>query len=170
VRTACDNELRDHNFQASLPREERSKGLQGICFPYVDLELKAEAAWGIKPDTMFTMSDGSHPKYLSRVGDKARAYFPHTTTLDMLSDPKVNVVITEGEDAMLWTAEPSTDTPSDVTEEDSRCVKQGSHGPFQGQGDRGHGRDKADGAVRKAEAVCTEGTDQEGWKSLQCLR
>ncbi|MBN2321958.1 MAG: hypothetical protein JXR49_22975 [Acidobacteria bacterium] len=37
VRTACDNELRDLNFQASLPREERSKGLQGICFPYVDL-------------------------------------------------------------------------------------------------------------------------------------
>jgi hypothetical protein len=96
VRTAADNELRELYFQASLPREERSKGMQGICFPYVDLELKAEAAWRIKPDTTFTMSDGSHPKYLSRVGDKVRAYFPHTTTLQRLSDPKVNIVITEG--------------------------------------------------------------------------
>ena len=76
VRTAADNELRELNFQASLPHEERSKGLQGICFPYVDLELKAEAAWRIKPDTTFTLSDGSHPKYLSRVGDKARALLP----------------------------------------------------------------------------------------------
>jgi hypothetical protein len=50
VRTAADNELRELNFQASLPHGERSKGLQGICFPYVDLELKAEAAWRIKPD------------------------------------------------------------------------------------------------------------------------
>ena len=48
VRTAADNELRDLNFQASLPVEERRKGLQGICFPYVDLELNAEAAWRIK--------------------------------------------------------------------------------------------------------------------------
>ena len=105
VRTAADNELRELNFQASLPHEERSKGLQGTCFPYVDLKLKAEAAWRIKPDTAFTMSDGSHPKYLSRVGDKVRAYFPHTTTLEMLSDPKANVVITEGEYKALAIAE-----------------------------------------------------------------
>ncbi|MBN2321959.1 MAG: DUF3854 domain-containing protein, partial [Acidobacteria bacterium] len=51
------------------------------------------------------MSDGSHPKYLSRIGDKVRAYFPHTTTLNMLSDPKVNVVITEGEYKTLAIAE-----------------------------------------------------------------
>lgn len=76
IRTAADNELSELNFQASLPCEERSKGLQGICFPYVDLELNAEAAWRIKPDTTFTMSDGSHPKYLSRIGDKLRAFFP----------------------------------------------------------------------------------------------
>jgi len=105
VRTAADNELRELNFQASLPHEERSKGLQGICFTYVDLELKAEASWRVKPDTAFTMSDGSHPKYLSRVGDKVRAYFPHTTTLEMLSDPKVNTVITEGEYKALAIAE-----------------------------------------------------------------
>lgn len=105
VRSAADNELRDLNFQASLPHEERKKGLQGICFPYVDLELNAEAAWRIKPDTTFTLSDGSHPKYLSRVGDKVRAYFPHTTTLEMLSDPKVNIVITEGEYKALSIAE-----------------------------------------------------------------
>src|SRR5512136_3151864 len=105
IRTAADNELRELNFQASLPHEERSKGLQGICFPYVDLELKSEASWRIKPDTAFTLSDGSHPKYLSRVGDKVRAYFPHTTTLEMLSDPKVNAVITEGEYKALSIAE-----------------------------------------------------------------
>jgi hypothetical protein len=105
VRTAADNELRDLNFQASLPHDERSKGLQGICFPYVDLELNAEASWRIKPDTTFTMSDGSHPKYLSRIGDKVRAYFPHTTTLELLADPKVNVVITEGEYKALAIAE-----------------------------------------------------------------
>jgi hypothetical protein len=33
VRSAADNELRDLNFQASLPCDERKKGLQGICFP-----------------------------------------------------------------------------------------------------------------------------------------
>jgi hypothetical protein len=49
VRSAYDNELRDLNFQASLPHEVRKKGLQGICFPYIDLELMAEAAWRIKP-------------------------------------------------------------------------------------------------------------------------
>lgn len=95
VRTAADNELRELNFQVSLPHEERSKGLQGICFPYVDLELNAEASWRIKPDTTFTLSDGSPPKYLSQVGDKVRAYFPHRTTFEFPSDPKVNAVITE---------------------------------------------------------------------------
>jgi hypothetical protein len=105
VRSACDNELRDLNFQASLPREERTKGLQGICFPYVDLELNAEAAWRIKPDSTFTLSDGSHPKYLSRIGDKPRAYYPHTTTIELLADAKANVVITEGEYKALSIAE-----------------------------------------------------------------
>jgi hypothetical protein len=105
IRTAADNELRELNFQTSLPCEERSKGLQGICFPYVDPELNAEAAWRIKPNTAFTMSDGSYPKYLSRLGDKPRAFFPHTTTLEMLSDPKINVVITEGEYKTLAIAE-----------------------------------------------------------------
>ncbi len=51
------------------------------------------------------MSDGLHPKYLSGIGDKVRAYFPHTTTLEMLLDPKVNVVITEGEYKSLSIAE-----------------------------------------------------------------
>jgi hypothetical protein len=55
--------------------------------------------------TVFTMSDGSHPKYLSRVGDKPRAFFPPATTLEMLSDPKINVVITEGEYKTLAIAE-----------------------------------------------------------------
>ena len=51
------------------------------------------------------MSDGSHPKYLSRIGDKPRAYYPHTTTLELLSDAKANVVITEGEYKALSIAE-----------------------------------------------------------------
>jgi hypothetical protein len=119
VRTAADNELRELNFQASLPHEERSKGLQGICFPYVDLELNAEAAWRIKPDTTFTMSDGSHPKYLSRLGDKPRAFFPHTTMLEMLPDPKINVVITEGEYKTLAIAEiPDNDNGEKVGADD----------------------------------------------------
>jgi len=104
VRAAADNELRELNFQASLPHEERSRGLQ-VCFPHVNRELKAEASWRIKPDATFRLSDGSHPKYLSRVGDKGRAYFPHTTTLEMLSDPKVNAVITEGKYKALAIAE-----------------------------------------------------------------
>jgi len=58
-----------------------------------------------EPDAAFTLSDGSRPKYLSRVGDKARAYFPHTTTRELLADPKVNVVITEGEYKALAIAE-----------------------------------------------------------------
>jgi hypothetical protein len=104
-RTAADNELRDLNFQASLPIDERKKGLQGICFPYRDIECNAEAAWRIKPDVQFNLSDGSHPKYLSRIGDKVRAYFPHTTTKELISDPKVNMVITEGEYKTLAIAE-----------------------------------------------------------------
>jgi hypothetical protein len=72
VRSAADNELRELNFQASIPVGERRKGLQGICFAYVDLELNAEASWRIKPDTPFLMGDGSTAKYLSRIGDKVR--------------------------------------------------------------------------------------------------
>ena len=60
VRTAADNELRELNFQASLPHDERSKGLQGSCFPYVDLELKVEASWRIKPDAVSAGLKGSH--------------------------------------------------------------------------------------------------------------
>jgi len=51
------------------------------------------------------MSDGSHPKYLSRVGDMVRAYFPHTTMIELLADPKVIVAITEGEYKALSIAE-----------------------------------------------------------------
>jgi len=105
VRTAADNELRALNFQASLPHAERSKGLQGICFPYADLELRAEAAWRVKPDTPFLMGDGKPAKYLSRLGDKVKAFFPHTTTLEMLKDPKINVILTEGEFKTLAIAE-----------------------------------------------------------------
>lgn len=105
VRTAADNELRELNFQASLPTDERSKGLQGICFAYVDLQTNAEASWRLKPDTPFIMGDGSPAKYLSRLGDKVRPYFPHTTTLEMLSDSKVNIVLTEGEFKTLSIAE-----------------------------------------------------------------
>jgi hypothetical protein len=75
VRIAADNEPCDLNFQALLPHEERSKSLQRICFLYVDLGLKAEALWRIKPDTAFALLDGSHLIYLSCVGDKVRAYF-----------------------------------------------------------------------------------------------
>jgi len=52
---AADNELRELNFQVSLPHEERSKGLQGICFPYVDLELRAEALQKSEPKRKFVV-------------------------------------------------------------------------------------------------------------------
>jgi hypothetical protein len=55
VRMAADNELRELNFQVSLPHEERSKGLQGICFPYVDLELRAEALQKSEPKRKFVV-------------------------------------------------------------------------------------------------------------------
>ena len=42
---------------------------------------------------------------LTRIGDKVRALFPHTTTLELLADPKANVVITEGEYKTLVIAE-----------------------------------------------------------------
>jgi hypothetical protein len=42
VRSAYDNELRDLNFQASLPHEVRKKGLQGVNLPSIvaDIGLK----------------------------------------------------------------------------------------------------------------------------------
>ena len=94
-------QLRDSGCEAQRAEEGPSRDL----LPYIDLELNAEAAWRIKPATTFTLSEGSHPKYLSRVGDIPIAYLPHTTTLEMLSDPKVNLVITEGEFKTLSIAE-----------------------------------------------------------------
>jgi hypothetical protein len=105
VRSAADNELRVLNFQASLPISERSKGLQGLCFPYVDLDTNAEAAWRIKPDTKLVLGDGSSPKYLSRIGDKPRPYYPHNTKLEFKANVKINVIITEGEYKSLSVAE-----------------------------------------------------------------
>jgi len=105
VRTAADNELRELNFQASLPLDERRKGLQGICFAYRDPQTNEEVSWRIKPDTPFVMGDGKPAKYLSRMGDKPRAYLPHTVTADMLADAKVNAIITEGEFKALAIAE-----------------------------------------------------------------
>jgi hypothetical protein len=105
VRTAADNELRELNFQASLPVDERKKGLFGIVFPYRDLETGQECAWRLRPDVPFIMGDGGKAKYLSRLGDKVRAYFPHTTTSQQAANPKVNVIITEGEFKALAIAE-----------------------------------------------------------------
>jgi archaellum biogenesis ATPase FlaH len=103
VRTAADNELRELNFQASLAHEERSKGMQGLCFEYCDLS-RNPLSYRIKPDQSFSLS-GKRAKYLSRAGDKVHAYFPHTTTSEMAANPKVNLVITEGEFKTLSIAE-----------------------------------------------------------------
>jgi len=105
VRTAADNELRALNFQASLAADQRGKGLQGLCFTYRDIRTGEEVAWRIKPDTPFMMGDGRQAKYLSRIGDRVRAYFPHTSTADMFENTKVNAVITEGEFKALAIAE-----------------------------------------------------------------
>ena len=82
VRSAADNELLDLNFQASLPHEERKKGLQGICFAYVDLELKAEATWRIKPDTTFRRVGNGRVLENSVVpnGTRYRIFFPFPGT------------------------------------------------------------------------------------------
>ncbi len=104
VRTAADNELRTLGFDAALPGDEKRKGLQGLCFEYVDLETRLPATYRIKPDVPFTLQGGT-AKYLSRAGDKIRVYFPHTTTIDASNNPKINVIITEGEFKTLAIAE-----------------------------------------------------------------
>lgn len=105
VRTAADNELRELNFQASLPVEERKHGLFGIVFPFRDLESGAECAWRLRPDKPFSLSNGDQAKYLSRIGDKVRAFYPHTTTAEHRNKANVNVIITEGEFKALAIAE-----------------------------------------------------------------
>jgi hypothetical protein len=55
VRTAADNELRELGFDASLPAEERKKGLQGICFEYRDLAGNT-TSYRIKPDLAFSLN------------------------------------------------------------------------------------------------------------------
>jgi hypothetical protein len=104
VRTVADNEVRALNFQASLPTEERSRGLQGILFPYRDLKTAEEVSWRLKPDTPFSLN-GKGAKYLSRAGDKVHAYFPHTTTAEHAANVQVNLIITEGEFKTLALAE-----------------------------------------------------------------
>ncbi len=101
VRTAADNELRALGFDASLPHEERSKGLQGICFEYRGFSGDA-ITYRIKPDQTFSLN-GKGAKYLSRAGDKIRAYFPHTTTAEHASN--LNVIMVEGEFKGLAIAE-----------------------------------------------------------------
>jgi hypothetical protein len=104
VRSIADNEARSIGFEASIPVDQRKQGLQGICFCYRELVNGYEATWRLKPDSEFNLN-GSQAKYLSRVADKVRAYFPHTTTPDHATDPTVNVIITEGEYKALAIAE-----------------------------------------------------------------
>ena len=104
VRTAADNELRQLNFQASLPIDQRNEGLQGLCFEYHDPWTGHPLTWRIRPDVRFTI-EGKQAKYLSRLGDALRPYFPHTTTTELLADPKTELVITEGEMKALSIAE-----------------------------------------------------------------
>jgi len=117
VRTAADNELRELNFHASLPIDERKHGLFGIVFPFRDLETGQECAWRLRPDKPFSLSNGDQAKYLSRIGDKVRAFYPHTTTAEHRNKPNVNVIITEGEFKALAIAEnivPITSRPTCV--------------------------------------------------------
>lgn len=104
VRTIADNEARKLGFEASVQVEERKHGLQGICFTYCELETRAEISWRLKPDTKFVAGEKPR-KYLSRLGDKVRPYFPHTTSAEMREDTKVNVILTEGEFKTLSLAE-----------------------------------------------------------------
>jgi len=104
VRSIADNEARTIGFAASLPHDQNKQGLQGICFSYCDLATRAEVSWRLKPDQKFSLN-GSAAKYLSRAGDQVRAYYPHTTTPEHAKDPKINLVLTEGEYKTLAIAE-----------------------------------------------------------------
>lgn len=104
-RMLADNEVRDLNFQASLPVDERSHGLQGIGFEYRDISSPGSTSiWRLKPDHAFSIS-GKPAKYLSRKGDPCRPYYPHTTTAGMKADTSVQVLLTEGEFKTLALAE-----------------------------------------------------------------
>ena len=103
-RTLADNEARDLNFQASLPIDERSKGLQGILFTYRTLDGSRDPNHRLKPDLRFSLN-GKQAKYLSRKGDPLRPYFPSTTLPDHAANAKINVIITEGEFKTLSLAE-----------------------------------------------------------------
>jgi len=105
LRTAADNECRELNFEASLPIDERKHGLFGIVFPYRDLETGQECSWRLRPDKPFNMADGNKAKYLARLGDRVRPFYPHTTTRDQMQNPKVQIIITEGECKALAIAE-----------------------------------------------------------------
>jgi hypothetical protein len=104
VRSAADNELRRLNFEASLPVDQRKQGLQGLCFEYRDPWTGGPLTWRLRPDARFDI-DGKPAKYLSRLGDSLRPFFPHTTTAELLADPKAEAIITEGEFKALAIAE-----------------------------------------------------------------
>ncbi|NWG14073.1 MAG: AAA family ATPase [Acidobacteria bacterium] len=104
LRSLADNEARELGFESSLPVDQRKKGLQGIAFAYRDLQSGEIASWRLKPDTPFNIN-GARAKYISRAGDKIRAFYPHTTLPEHASDAKVDVIITEGEFKALALAE-----------------------------------------------------------------
>lgn len=104
VRRLFDNEARKLNFQASLPLDQRDQGLQGLYLPSIDPFTGEERCGQLRTDYRFDLN-GDRPKYLSRKGDPALVYFPHTATKEALLDAKIDLIITESPAKALSVAE-----------------------------------------------------------------
>lgn len=102
LRTIADNEARALGFEACIPVNQRNQGLQGICFEFRAFPAIEEGAepspviYRLKPDNRFVIGE-SQAKYISRVGDPARCYYPAMTEPDFRKHTAINVLITEGE-------------------------------------------------------------------------
>ncbi len=104
VRSIADNEALNLGFATVITHDQRTKGMQGTLFAYCDPGTRQERTFRLKPDQQFQVG-GESAKYLSRKSDPIQAYFPHTTTQEMLQNIKYQILITEGEFKTLSLAE-----------------------------------------------------------------
>lgn len=91
-RTIADNEARSMGFESSLPLDQRKQGLQGIL-------IQTGGSCGntiprLKPDNRILI-DGKLAKYLSRKGDPARIFEPHTNCSEYKTDTSIDVIFAE---------------------------------------------------------------------------
>ncbi len=103
LRSISDNGYGPVTFHTSIPADQRGI-INGLVFPYRDLKSGGEVCWRFRPDKAISRENGT-AKYLSRAGDPCLPYYPHTTTDEYKVNPKINVIITEGEFKALSLAE-----------------------------------------------------------------